>query len=104
MAGRRYRSRAEWQALIDRQVQSGLGVSEFCRRHGLRAKYFYRKRRQLRDAKALVPTGGAFVRVSPEPSSSLSASNSLELQFRESRLQLPATTDPAWLARLLQSL
>lgn len=29
MAGRKYRSRAEWQALIDRQVHSGPGVSEF---------------------------------------------------------------------------
>lgn len=104
MPNQRYRNRAEWQTLIERQLQSGLSVAEFCRQFGLTPKYFYRKRRQLRDAKALVPAGSPFVEVSPEPLPGSTPSNCLELHYRDSRLQIPATTDATWLARLLQSL
>ena len=55
MGSRKYRSQAEWSALIERQVQSGLSGAEFCKRHGLVAKCFYRKRLQLSEGKALVP-------------------------------------------------
>ncbi|NND59866.1 MAG: IS66 family insertion sequence element accessory protein TnpB [Gammaproteobacteria bacterium] len=104
MGNRKRRSRAQWQSLISDQAQSGLGVAEFCKQHGLGAKYFYRKRRLLQDAKALVPASESFIRVSPERSPSVPVENSVVLQHRESRLQMPVTTDPAWLARLLQSL
>ena len=70
MGRRKYRSQAEWSALIERQAQSGLSGSEFCKRHGLVTKCFYRKRRQLSDGKALVPAGRSFVQVSPESSTS----------------------------------
>ena len=104
MGNRKRRSRAEWQALIEDQARSGLGVTEFCKRHDLIAKYFYRKRRQLCDAKALVPTSDAFVQVAPERSPAIAVECSVVLHHRESRLQMSATTDPAWLAQLLQSL
>ena len=104
MAHHKYRSRVEWQALIDRQSQSGLGVSEFCKQHGLVAKYFYRKRSQLRDGQALVAAGGALVRVSPESSLEPATDVSLVLQYRECQLQLPLAIDPAWLSQLLRSL
>ena len=104
MANRKYRSRTEWQALIDRQSQSGLGVSEFCKQHGLAAKYFYRKRSQLRDGKALVPANKTFVRVSTESPLEPTAENNLVLQYRECQVHLPLATDPAWLSRLLRSL
>jgi len=104
MTHRKYRSRAEWQVLIDRQSHSGLGVSEFCKRHGLVPKYFYRKRSQLRDGKALVPAGGAFVQVSPESSLEPATDVNLVLQYRECQVQLPLATDPTWLSQLLRSL
>ena len=104
MANRKYRSLEEWQSVIDEQSQSGLGVAGFCKQHGLTPKYFYRKRQQLRDRKALVLTGESFVRVSPETLSRMSPEATLQLHHRDCRLQLPTTTEPAWLARLLQSL
>lgn len=104
MASRRYRSNAQWQSLIDQPAQSGIRVAEFCKQPGLVAKYFYRKRRQLRDGKALVPSGSSFLQVTPGPTPALPSENGLLLHYRDSRLQLPTTTDPAWLARLLQSL
>ncbi len=104
MANRKYRSLEEWQAVIDQQSQSGLGVAGFCKQHGLTAKYFYRKRRQLRDRKALVPAQSAFVQVSPGSFPEKPAHRGLSLQYRECQLQIPPTTDPAWVAQLLQSL
>lgn len=104
MVNRKYRSLEEWQTVIDQQSQSGLGVVEFCKQHGLTAKYFYRKRRQLRDRKALVSTQGAFVQVSPGSSPEKPVNRNLSLQHRECQLQMPPTTDPAWLAQLLQLL
>ena len=104
MAVRKYRSREQWQVLIERQAQSGLGVTEFCRRFELTPKYFYRKRRQLRDAKALVPSGSPFVQVTPPPLAESGGSDQLELRYRDSRLRLPPTVSPTWLAQLLQSL
>ena len=104
MSHRKYRSRAEWQALIDRQSQSGLGVTEFCKQHGLVPKYFYRKRSQLRDGKALIPADGAFVQVSPESSLEPAADVKLVLQYRDCQVQLPLATDPTWLSQLLRSL
>lgn len=103
MGRRKYRSQAEWLELIEQQAQSGLSGAEFCKRHGLVAKCFYRKRQQLSDGKALVPAGRSFVQLSPEsPASTLT--EALVLQYREARLQVPMTTDPIWLSRLLQSL
>ena len=104
MGRRKYRSQADWLELIEQQAQSGLSGAEFCKQHGLVAKCFYRKRRQLREGKALVPAGGSFVQVSPESSTSTLTEAGLVLQYRESRLQVPMTTDPIWLSRLLQSL
>jgi len=104
MGNRKRRSRTQWQSLIEDQAQSGLSITEFCKQQGLVTKYFYRKRRQLRDGKALVQTGESFVRVSPEPSFTMPPEAVLLLHHRDCRLQLPTTTDPAWLAQLLQSL
>ena len=104
MGRRKYRSQAEWSVLIEQQAQSGLSGAEFCKQHGLVTKCFYCKRRQLSDGKALVPAGRSFVQVSPESSTSTWTDNSLVLQYRESRLHVPMTTDPIWLSRLLQSL
>ncbi|HUV20540.1 MAG TPA: hypothetical protein VMZ32_02025 [Gammaproteobacteria bacterium] len=104
MGRRKYRSQAEWSVLIEQQAQSGLSGAEFCKQHGVVAKCFYRKRLQLSEGKALVPARRSFVQVSPESPASTLTEASLMLQYRECRLQVPMTTDPIWLSRLLQSL
>lgn len=104
MAKRKYRSLGQWQAVIDHQAHSGLGVQAFCTKHGLTARYFYRKRRQLRAEKAQVPTQGAFVRISPSLSAPEPGSLHLSVYYRECQLHMPLSTDPLWLARLLRSL
>lgn len=41
------RTRDEWRELVDRQRESGLSVSEFCRREQTTENSFYRWRRRL---------------------------------------------------------
>jgi uncharacterized protein involved in tolerance to divalent cations len=58
MTQRTHRSQAEWQALIDQQVQSGQSAAAFCREQSLLAKSFYRWRGLLEKS-----TEEAFVHV-----------------------------------------
>ena len=44
------RSAAMWRELFSRQANSGLGVSEFCRREGINASLFRRWRSSLKHA------------------------------------------------------
>ena len=43
------RTRDEWRELVDRQRESGLSVSEFCRREQTTENSFYRWRRRLTE-------------------------------------------------------
>jgi len=108
MPERKYRSEAEWQALIAAQVESGQGALDFCRDHGLYAKTFYQKRKALRK-KGLVPVGDAgrreaFVQVKPTPVRRMAPQPGSVLQYQGSRLHLSAATDPKWLATLMKAL
>ncbi|HSZ56309.1 MAG TPA: hypothetical protein VK797_11650 [Tepidisphaeraceae bacterium] len=44
------RSAQQWQALVEAQPSSGLGVGDYCDRHQLSASCFYRWRRCLSEA------------------------------------------------------
>ncbi|MFD2632105.1 IS66 family insertion sequence element accessory protein TnpA [Idiomarina piscisalsi] len=44
---RAYRSKAQWQALIDEFEQSGLSRKAFCEARGINPDYFSQRRRQL---------------------------------------------------------
>lgn len=46
------RTREQWREVVDRQQQSGLSVSEFCRRESVTQNSFYRWRRILTDEAA----------------------------------------------------
>ncbi len=105
MSERNHRSEAEWQSLIFEHSQSGQSALDFCRERGLYAKTFYRQRKALRN-KGLVPAPATtpFVRLRTEPVQRQPTAPGLELQFQGSRLQLPADTDPSWLAMLMRKL
>jgi hypothetical protein len=98
MTQRTHRSQAEWQALIDQQVQSGQSAAAFCREQGLLAKSFYRWRGLLEKS-----TEEAFVRVEPQPAVKSSITNHMVLEYGTSRLALGGC-DPVWLAQLLKAL
>jgi putative transposase len=100
---RKRRSADEWRQLIEQQADSGLSGLAFCRQHGLLAKTFYHQRKLLSD-RELVPTVHPFIKVDSGPVQQEATQPEAILQYRDSRLQLPAGTDPGWLARLMSSL
>ncbi len=103
MTKRTYRSKSEWQKLVEQQVQSGLSGLEFCKQRGLLAKTFYRQRKLL-SQQNLIPVRRPFVQIQPKTIKPESKDRSVILQNRESRLSMPPGTDPIWLAQLMKAL
>ena len=103
MPNRDRRSNAEWQKIIERQEQSGLTGVAFCLQEGIYAKTFYRQRKMLRR-KGLVATPSQFIQVQPKPVQAMPIQPTVVLQYRDSRLQMPAGTEPLWLAQLMKAL
>ncbi|MCP4767465.1 MAG: hypothetical protein GY875_14460 [Gammaproteobacteria bacterium] len=102
MPKREHRSNAEWQDIIERQEQSGLTGVAFCLLEGIYAKTFYRQRKLLRR-KGVVAKTKQFIQVQPKPVQALPIRPGIVLQYRDSRVQMPAGAEPLWLAgRLLR--
>ena len=51
----REQQRADWRVRIATQAQSGLAMTEFCRRAGLCSKTFYRWKARLASTQAVSP-------------------------------------------------
>ncbi len=100
---RKRRNADEWRQLIEQQAGSGLSGVVFCQQHGLQTKTFYRQRKLLSGSE-LVLTVHPFIKVGSGPVQQAATSPESILQYRNSRLQLPVGTDPAWLAQLMNSL
>ena len=103
MVKREHRSNAEWQDIIERQEQSGLTGVAFCLQEGIYAKTFYRQRKMLRR-KGLVAKPSQFIQIQPKPVPAMPIQSGIVLQYRDSRLQMPAGAEPLWLAQLLKAL
>ena len=96
-------SNAEWQDIIERQEQSGLTGVAFCLQEGIYAKTFYRQRKMLRR-KGLVVKRSQFIQVQPKPVPAMPNQPVMVLEYRDCRLQIPARTEPLWLAQLMKAL
>jgi len=103
MPKRDRRSDAEWKDIIERQKQSGLTGVAFCLQEGIYAKTFYRQRKMLRR-KGLLAETKQFIQIQPKPVQTLPIRPGIVLQYRDSRLQIPARTEPLWLAQLMKAL
>jgi len=103
MPKREHRSTAEWQDIIERQKHSGLTGVAFCLQEGIYAKTFYRQRKLLRR-KGLVAKPSQFIQVQPKPVQAMPIQPAMVLQYRDSRLQMPAGAEPLWLAQLMKAL
>jgi len=103
MPKQKHRSDAEWQDIIERQEQSGLTGVAFCLQEGIYAKTFYRQRKLLRR-KGLVVETKQFIQVQAKPVPAMPIQPVMVLQYQDSRLQMPAGTEPLWLAQLMKAL
>ena len=103
MGRQKHRSKAEWRNLIDQQAGSGLNGVAFCEQRGLSRKTFYRHRKALAE-KAADAVAEQFIQIQPGPVQTMPLQPGAVLHYRDSRLQLPAGSDPSWVAELMKAL
>ena len=88
------RSKSEWRTLFEEHDASGLSAAEFCRQHGVDAKYFSLRKRQLTaDSRA------SFIQVKPIISESVDPISEVSLRIIDVTVPLDCLTDT--LTRLL---
>lgn len=99
---------AFWRDAIRRQVQSGLSVREFCRRHRLSEPSFYERRRtyQERDAhRSAAPPAFVPVIVRDERPAATTPDAGLVIELRGGRLlRLPGSMPAGRVAELIRAL
>ena len=103
MARYKHRSKAEWRNLVEQQASSGLNGVAFCAQRELSRKTFYRHRKALEE-KATKEATGQFLKVQPKSVQMMPMQSVVVLHYRDSRLQLPAGSDPTWVAELMKAL
>ena len=95
---RRYLKAEEWRQLIAEQAAGTESVVDFCQRHGLTPKSFYRRRKTLRDA----DEHQSMVAVAPPLS--LASTSQMAVSWRGVELALSGSASPAWVAQLMREL
>ncbi len=94
------RTQEQWLALFDEQQSSGLNNTEFCKTKNINPKYFSHRRSQLKPkAKKASHLSSAFVTARVQASVSF-----IEVEYRHTRLKLPASLSPTWLAQFVLEL
>ena len=103
MTIRKHRSIAEWQNLVNQQADSGLNGASFCEQQGLSCKTFYRRRKALTE-KSTDSVTSQFIKFQAVPTRTMTMQPDAVLHYRDSRLSVPAGTEPAWIAELMKAL
>ena len=83
----------------------------YCKRHGLNAKYFsgrhkqlgWKRSKRLTDSKESSNTGFVAVRLDTQPSNT-AATSSIDVTYHTLTLSLPSDTSAQWLSTLLRGL
>ncbi|MDQ7048285.1 MAG: hypothetical protein Q9M92_02000 [Enterobacterales bacterium] len=96
----KYRTKTDWLALIEKQLQSGLSVSEFCRQEGLGRTYFQKK---LNDFRAGKETSSP-VFIKAQPIKPRNSDRMIQIQYHHSQIALPTSLPPSWLADFVRAL
>ena len=105
MTKRKQRSRTQWRELIEKQEQSGLKASEFCRQQELNPQYFSKRKRQLSLHSEPASQPSSFIKVQPSHKISTPSTDSgILLSYQNIQLQLPANIEAHWLAKLIKDL
>ena len=96
---RAYRTREQWRALIAEFEQSDLSQKDFCEPRGINPAYFSQRRLELqRDAE---DTATGFALAVPQ---SPATQHTLQLRVGQTKLVLPLSVSPRWVAQLVKEL
>jgi hypothetical protein len=93
------RSPAQWQSLIQQQVDSGHSIVQFCREHHLNHQHFSKRKRQLLTP-APAQSSDAFIKIqTAHPPKN--APTAMVLHYRNTQLHLSAGADLSALVPLM---
>ena len=100
------RTAKQWQALINKQLQSGQSAQQFCHKRGISPAYFSQiKRKYSAQKPEVAPPDISFIKL---PRVSLDQRDHLpprvQLEFRGARITVPEHYSPIWVADLLKAL
>ncbi|MDQ7049364.1 MAG: hypothetical protein Q9M92_07375 [Enterobacterales bacterium] len=96
----KYRTKTHWLALIEKQSQSGLSVSEFCRQEGLGRTYFQKKLNDFRSGKETASR----VFIKAQPIKPRNSDLMIQIQYHHTQIALPTALSPRWLADFVRAL
>ena len=106
MSKRKHRSQAQWQNLIQQQIDSDLNAAEFCRQQGLSSKTFYKRRLAQSSTSNVKTPPSSFIKITKPTTAVVSGTSGTVgiLHYHHSQLHLLPGTDAHWLAQLMQAL
>ncbi len=99
MAKRKYRNTEDWKLLIEAQPGSGLSAAAFCREQQINAKYFSKRKTEIMRLVDQPEMTSAFVKI--QQPVQITQSPTIQLHYKDVRLQIPSSIDSAWLANFL---
>lgn len=101
------RTQAQWQAIIEQHVQSGLSPREFCAQQNIHLQTFYARRHAMGLANTRKPKSHTKPSKPVEhfvQANVVSRHCSIVMQTREAQLSFSSECDPLWVAKLLKGL
>jgi len=106
MTRRKRRSQAEWQAIIQRQHDSGLSVITFCQQQDLCSKTFYKHRRDEKAGKNTDLYRKGFIKIKrPSSPGALTLTDpTCTLHYQNCTLQIQSNMDASWVAQVMVAL
>ena len=96
------RTHQQWRELFKQQSDGNLSVAAFCKQHSIGQSYFYKRKSDLVAKKDKPPTTN-FIKVKPQ-SKNITSIASIKLQYQQTRLHLPLSISPSWLAEFIKAL
>ena len=96
------RTHQQWRELFKQQVDGNLSVAAFCKEHSIGQSYFYKRKSDL-AVKSDEGSKGNFIQVKPL-SKNITPSSLIKLQYQQTRLMLPTSISPSWLAEFIKAL
>ncbi|WP_404400560.1 adhesin biosynthesis transcription regulatory family protein [Idiomarina seosinensis] len=98
---RAYRSKAQWQALIEEYKQSGLSQKDFCERRNISPAYFSQRRMALQ--REVIQSNNGFAQAVPAESET-TVNTAMQVRVGDAQLVLPMSVSPRWVAELVKAL
>jgi hypothetical protein len=96
------RTKQQWFELFKLQASGDLSIAAFCKEHSIGQSYFYKRKSELTGKKD-GPLSTQFIKIKQQVNS-ITPVCLLELHYQQTRLTLPTSISPHWLADFVKAL